>query len=69
MCIRDRDSIDELMKRGYAGSLIGRRILVGSMDCHIYGIRYVSNVLSAMGADVVMGGVDNTCQSILDRCV
>lgn len=61
-----QDSIDELMKRGYAGSLIGRRILVGSMDCHIYGIRYVSNVLSAMGADVVMGGVDNTCQSILD---
>lgn len=61
-----KETLEELTRKGYVGTMTGKRILVGSMDCHIYGIRFVSNVLTAMGAEVVMGGVDNTCQSILD---
>ena len=60
------EAISELEDQGYLDSLQGKRILIGSMDCHIYGMRYVTNVLSRMGAEVVSIGVDCTSQSIFD---
>lgn len=46
--------------------LQGRKSLRASLDTYIYGMLNADNVLSAMGADVVEGGVDNTPQSVLD---
>ena len=58
--------IQDLTAKGYTDSLKGKKVLVASLDGHVYGMRYVDNVLSAMGAEIVLGGVDNTPQSVLD---
>lgn len=61
------EAMQRLEEKGYgAGTLSGKRILVGSTDTHSYGVSFVSSVLTNLGADVVGAGVDNTSQSILD---
>lgn len=61
------ETLAALKAKGYGESILkGHRILVASSDVHAYGSRYVHLVLSAMGADIVDIGVDNTVQAMLD---
>lgn len=55
-----------MKEEGLQGSLDGKRIVIGSGDTHTYGIILVEGVLSAMGAEVINGGVDMDPINILD---
>ena len=60
-------TLEDLNAKGYGkDALKGKKVITASLDGHINGMRYVIKVLSALGAEVVMGGVDNTPQSVLD---
>ncbi len=48
----------ELVSRGYAGKLDGKKIVVGSGDGHTYGLILVEGILKNMGAQVINAGVD-----------
>ena len=62
-----RDEIvGELKTAGFEGSLKGKKIVIASADCHTYGLLLVEGVLSAMGAEVVNGGVDMDAVDLLD---
>ncbi len=62
-----RDSIiKELNAEGLNGSIAGKKIVIASGDAHTYGILLVEGVLSAMGADVINGGVDMDPVDVLD---
>lgn len=50
--------IGELRAKGYQTPLAGKKVVVGSGDCHTYGLLLVEGVLSAMGAEVINAGVD-----------
>lgn len=58
--------VQEMLDAGYSGKLSGKRIVVVSADAHYYGSFVVCNVLSALGADVVNGGVDFDTVDVLD---
>ncbi len=46
--------------------LTGKKIVVGSADCHAYGVRYVKSILQEMGAAVVDIGVDCSIPDLID---
>ncbi len=58
--------IEELTAEGLVGSLNGRQVVIASGDAHTYGILLVEGVLSAMGAEVINGGVDMDPVDVLD---
>jgi len=55
--VRD-DEIAAVRAAGLGASLCGRRIVVGSSDTHTFGLHVLSEVLEAVGAEVVNGGRD-----------
>ena len=58
--------MEQLREEGLEGSLEGKSVVVASADAHSYGLLLVSNVLSAMGASVVNGGVSMDAPELLD---
>ena len=58
--------IEDLTAKGYKGKLKDIRIAIASGDGHTYGLNLVQNVLVALGADVVNGGLDHTAADLLD---
>jgi len=54
------------IKEEFANSLAGKKIVLGSGDCHTYGLFFVDGVLSAMGAQIINGGVDLSPVDALD---
>lgn len=64
------EAVEELHKAGYTeNTLKGKSVIVGSTDVHAYGVRFVNQVLTAMGARVHDIGVDNSPQSMVDMAV
>lgn len=47
-------------------ALKGKKIVIGSLDTHAYGRRYVKSILESVGAEVIDGGVDCTVKSLFD---
>lgn len=61
------ETVDELKAKGYTGeTLKGKKAVVGSVDTHSYGIRYVDSVLETFGCKVIDIGTDNSLQALLD---
>jgi len=58
--------IDELKEAGKEDCLKGKRVVLGSGDGHTYSVFLLDNVLTAMGAEVVNGGVDLDPVDFLD---
>jgi hypothetical protein len=58
--------IGHLKEEGLEGSLAGKSVVVCSGDAHSYGLLLVSDVLAAMGATVINGGVDMDAVDVLD---
>jgi len=58
--------MDRVRNAGLEGVLKGKRVLVASADAHVYGLRYVKNMLQCAGAEVVDAGVDASIPYILD---
>lgn len=62
--------IDEEMlslKKLYTQKILdGKKIVVGSADCHAYGVRYVKSLLQEMGATIVDIGVDCSVMDFID---
>lgn len=58
--------LDILKLKGLEGSLKGKKVVVGSGDCHTYGLVLVEGVLYEMGATTVNAGVDVDPIDILD---
>ena len=64
--IMTNEIIEELKAKGLEGSLKGKKVVIGSGDCHTYGLLLVEGVLSSMGAEVVNAGVDVAPIDMLD---
>lgn len=47
-------------------TLKGKKVLVASVDTHVYGVHYVKAVLEYAGAEVVYAGVDSSIRYIFD---
>ena len=60
------EEAEKIDKAGYAGTLKGKKILLASADAHVYGLRYVKNILQRSGAEVIDAGVDASIPYILD---
>ena len=61
------DTVEELKQKGYTKeTLKGKKAVIGSVDTHSYGIRYVDSVLESFGCKVVDIGTDNSLQALLD---
>jgi methylmalonyl-CoA mutase cobalamin-binding subunit len=60
------DKIKKLFAAGLENSLQDKKIVVASGDTHTYGLLLVEGVLSALGADVINGGVDMDAVDVLD---
>lgn len=58
--------MDRVRNAGLEGVLKGKKVLVASADAHVYGLRYVKNMLQCAGAEVVDAGVDASIPYILD---
>ena len=58
--------VESIKKAGLEGALKGRKIVMGSGDCHTYGLILAEGVLTEMGATVVNGGVDVDAVDMLD---
>jgi methylmalonyl-CoA mutase cobalamin-binding subunit len=59
--------LDDLKKSGYGEDMLsGKKIIVASGDGHAYGLMLVTDVLKALGADIVNGGVDVDAPAALD---
>ena len=58
--------VERLKQKGLQGSLKGRKIVMGSGDCHTYGLVLVEGVLHEMGATVINAGVDIDPIDLLD---
>lgn len=58
--------VEKLKMKGLQGSLKGKKIVVGSGDCHTYGLVLVEGVLHEMGATTINAGVDVDPIDILD---
>ncbi len=61
---------DEIVEKIKANGLIdgckGKKIVIGSGDCHTYGLLLVEGVLSICSAQIVNGGVDLSAAELLD---
>lgn len=63
-------AIAELKENGFdENSLKGKDVVVASTDAHAYGAKFVVSVLTALGANVIDMGVDNSPQHIVDMAV
>lgn len=63
-------AVNALKEKGYSSeTLKGKRILIGSTDVHAYGVRFVNSVLTALGAEIVDIGVDNSVLGMLDTAM
>lgn len=61
------DVIKELREGGHMeNELDGKTVVIGSADAHTYGIIFAEGVLTAMGANVINGGVDMEAVDLLD---
>jgi len=60
------DFIDELNKAKKKDCLKGKRVILGSGDGHSYSVSLLDSVVSAMGAEVINGGVDLDPVDFLD---
>lgn len=61
-----KDHIDKLVKQGKGNSLANKNVVIGSGDGHTYAVYFLDNVLSAVGANVINGGVDLDPVDFLD---
>lgn len=66
-----QEAIDTALKdldaKGFKkGCLHGKKVLIGSLDAHSYGRRFVRSVLETMGAQVSDTGVDSSIQQMFD---
>ena len=61
-----KDFAEELKKEGYGEKIKGKRICVVSGDNHFYGSFVVTNVLQALGAEVISGGNSMDAIDVLD---
>lgn len=58
--------LERIERAGLAGALKGKKVLVASADAHVYGLRYVKNMLQCGGAAVADAGVDASVPYLLD---
>jgi methylmalonyl-CoA mutase cobalamin-binding subunit len=63
--LRD-EIVEQLENEGLGGKLKGKKIVLASGDTHTYGLLLVEGVLSALGAEIINGGVDMDAVDLLD---
>jgi methylmalonyl-CoA mutase cobalamin-binding subunit len=62
---KDKD-VANLIEKGYKDSLKNSKIVAVSGDGHSYGLMFIENVFSELGAKVINGGVDMEPSEVLD---
>lgn len=66
-CLEEKERIvQNMIGLGFGGKLADKRVVLASADAHYYGAFVVDEVLTALGAEVLNGGVDFDGADVLD---